>query len=306
MPLPLETARGFVNVWDCDEIGHYNVQFYVAKKTEADAHLRLALGLPPLNRAEDGLRVTIEQDHIRYHGELRAVDTFVLRSGVTALDEGTLTVLHELHNERTGALSATFVSRWACRDGASPAPRPWPAAVREAAAAFSAPLPDPARPRSLGRDARGAVPGLEAVRQAGLPATHRTLVHPGQCDAAGVLAPQHLTALFSESAAHLWHRFGLDWAELQTRNQGTVVLEHFIRHGAPAPAGSALEVLGYTGGRARKTLSFGALVFNAETGELAAMMEATAVVFDLAARKALPVPLEDPARFDALAWPFNT
>ena len=38
--------RGYVSPWDCDEMGHMNVRFYVAKAMEAVAGLAAALGMP--------------------------------------------------------------------------------------------------------------------------------------------------------------------------------------------------------------------------------------------------------------------
>ena len=38
----LDTFRGSVNTWECDEVGHMNVQFYVARASDAAFYLRHA------------------------------------------------------------------------------------------------------------------------------------------------------------------------------------------------------------------------------------------------------------------------
>ncbi len=301
---PLETGRGFVSVWECDEIGHYNVQFYMARKAEADAHLRLALGLPPANRQGDPVCVRVEEDHIRYHGELRAVDTLVLHSGIADMEETGLTVLHEMRNALTGALSATFITRWThlapSAADADAQPAPWPGAVRIEADKLRIGIPQEAQKFSTGM--HGPVPDLTLTqaRGEGLPLTHRALVQPFMTDAEGRLTAQAATAISSDAAAHLWSAFGCDWVELTRQGLGTVVLESLTHYRRPLRAGDATLTLSYTRALSAKTLSFGHLLFNAGTGALSAAIEITAVVFDLKARKVTPLELKDPARFDAL------
>ncbi len=38
----LDTFRGTVNTWECDDVGHMNVQFYVARASDAAFYLRHA------------------------------------------------------------------------------------------------------------------------------------------------------------------------------------------------------------------------------------------------------------------------
>ncbi|MDX5365767.1 MAG: thioesterase, partial [Alphaproteobacteria bacterium] len=76
----LDTFRGTVNTWECDEVGHMNVQFYVARASDAAFYLRHALGLSPSHvKVERRAMVAIEE-HIRFHRELRAGDIMNMRS----------------------------------------------------------------------------------------------------------------------------------------------------------------------------------------------------------------------------------
>ena len=42
----MEVWRGGVNTWECDEMGHMNVRFYVANAMEGLVGLAAALGMP--------------------------------------------------------------------------------------------------------------------------------------------------------------------------------------------------------------------------------------------------------------------
>ena len=62
----LEVWRGGVNTWECDEMGHMNVRFYVARAVEGLVGLAGALGLEGAFRpnAEATLLIT-DQRHVR-------------------------------------------------------------------------------------------------------------------------------------------------------------------------------------------------------------------------------------------------
>ena len=300
--LPLETGRGFVDVWECDENAHYNVQFYMARKSEADAHLRLALGLPSTNRPGDPYWVHIDENHVRYHGELRAVDSLVLHSGIAEIDETHFTIIHEMHNAVTGALSATFVTRWTCltHDYKGVQSNTWPVSVINAAEKLRIPIPSHAKKYSTG--VHGPVPDITLVqaKKEGMALTHRCLVLPSMTDASGCLTEQHITSISSDSAAQLWQALDYDWADLIRQGKGTVVLEALTQYRLPLHAGDATLTLSHTIATTAKALSFGHLLFNAETSSLCAAIEITAVVFDLKQRKVIPLELKDSTRFAAL------
>ena len=49
----IEVARSAVQTWECDQMGHMNVQFYVAKAEEGMTALAAALGLSPRAQRSD-------------------------------------------------------------------------------------------------------------------------------------------------------------------------------------------------------------------------------------------------------------
>ena len=60
----LEVYRGNVNTWECDEMGHMNVRFYVAKCEEAIAILLAELGLSPAEQRRQRVREAMGPDAI--------------------------------------------------------------------------------------------------------------------------------------------------------------------------------------------------------------------------------------------------
>ena len=70
------TGRGAINPWDCDQWGHMNVQFYLAKASDAQAVLAARLGLSPSRLRAAGCRPMPVADRILFKRELRAGDIY--------------------------------------------------------------------------------------------------------------------------------------------------------------------------------------------------------------------------------------
>ena len=70
----IEVARSSVQTWECDQMGHMNVQFYVAKAEEGMAALATALGLGHHVQRENGTVLVAREHHIRFLRELRPED----------------------------------------------------------------------------------------------------------------------------------------------------------------------------------------------------------------------------------------
>jgi len=61
----IEVARSSVQTWECDQMGHMNVQFYVARASDAAFYLRHALGLSPSRVRAEGRAMIALEEHIR-------------------------------------------------------------------------------------------------------------------------------------------------------------------------------------------------------------------------------------------------
>ncbi|MBV1887252.1 MAG: thioesterase family protein, partial [Parvibaculaceae bacterium] len=50
----ITSFKGYVAPWECDEMGHMNIQFYFSKAHDAELHLMDALGLTKEQRWQSG------------------------------------------------------------------------------------------------------------------------------------------------------------------------------------------------------------------------------------------------------------
>ena len=102
----ITTYRGTVYPRHLDHMGHMNVQYYVEKFDEGVWHLFASLGLTPGYMRERKRGMAAVEMNIKYKRELYAGDLIVVRSGVLAVTERSLRMLHEMTNGETGEVAA--------------------------------------------------------------------------------------------------------------------------------------------------------------------------------------------------------
>ena len=244
----LDTFRGSVNTWECDEVGHMNVQFYVARASDAAFYLRHALGLSPSRVRAEGRAMVALEEHIRFHRELRAGDIMHMRSRPVELRDRTMVSFHELFNSATDETSATVVALSGHFDLESRKLIPWPEEARAAAAPFAGPLPSHAEPRSVPREKRLPARRLED-------ATDFIEIYRG--------------------------------AVMLAKRRGTVVLELRLNYLREVRSGAMLVVKSAVTRIEGRTLTFVHYMFDAETGEAVATGEVIAIMLDLDARRSV-------------------
>ncbi len=84
---PVEIWRGGVNTWECDEMGHLNVRFYVSRAMEGLVGVAGALGLPGAFRANAGATLLVKDHHIRFLREARPRAALHMVAGVLEIGE---------------------------------------------------------------------------------------------------------------------------------------------------------------------------------------------------------------------------
>src|SRR5881394_580859 len=85
-----------------DHLGHMNVRFY-----GVNAHAGTAALLDALGVGRDDVQVV--EAYTRHHREQLLDAQLVVRSGVLDVGRSDLRLYHELANDETGVLAATFV-----------------------------------------------------------------------------------------------------------------------------------------------------------------------------------------------------
>jgi acyl-CoA thioester hydrolase len=119
----LPTARGTVQAWHCDHMGHMNVMWYVGRFDEATWNLLAAAGITGAYMREQQRGMVAVDQRLQYKRELLAGDIFTIASGVTEVKSKAILFFHEMRNVETGEVAATArltgvhidaVSRKAC------------------------------------------------------------------------------------------------------------------------------------------------------------------------------------------------
>ena len=95
---PIVTYRGVVYPWQCDQMGHMNVMWYVAKFDEATWYLGATLGVTPTYMAETKRGMAGVQQNITYKRELFAGSIVEILSHVVSIADRKIVLVHEMHD----------------------------------------------------------------------------------------------------------------------------------------------------------------------------------------------------------------
>lgn len=122
----ISTYRGSVYPWQCDQMGHMNVMYYVGKFDEATWNLLAVIGMTASYMRESNAGAAGVQQNISYKRELFPGDVVEIRSRVVSIAERKIVFVHEMRDtERDEVcaiceLTAVHIDRRARR--ASPFP----------------------------------------------------------------------------------------------------------------------------------------------------------------------------------------
>lgn len=286
----IETVRSSVQTWECDQMGHMNVQFYVAREMEGIATLSGALGLRPRSAGVTQATLVPHEQHIRFHRELQPGAPFVLTGGIlTARSEG-LVILQDMKHSLTGVTAATFVTyaQWCDIEYRSGLPLPTIAIAKSAE--LTVDLPPYAAPRGLDMSPPRPTPTLVEANELGMVTTLRGAISEDICDAAGFMRTHNYMGRVSEAIPNLI-------AQTTGRSReggkfGGAALEYRFVFRKPARTGDLIVIKSGLKNVGTKTYTWCHWLFDADAGECFATAEAVAVSLDLVQRKAIEIPAE--------------
>lgn len=282
----IEIGLGSVQSWECDTMGHLNVQHYVSRAGESLGGLALALGLGPSYLRARGLRLAVTDHHIRFLRELRPGAPFVFMGGVVEMADITLRLYQEMRNTLTSKVSAAFVTEAQLHDLKSGEPQLLLPDVRTKAEDLAVTLPEYAAPKGVTRDPVRPTPSWQEADQLGLVLIQQGAVTPGECDEHGFMASRAYMGRVSDGIANLFARTrGKDGA--RDENTGGAALEYrFVYRGYPR-ASDVLSLRSGVKALGSKTITWTHWLFDRETGHAVATAEAVGVHFDLTSRKSI-------------------
>lgn len=131
-------------------------------------------------------------------------------------------------------------------------------------------------------------------------ATYRGTVYPWQCDHVGHMNIMWYVGKFDEANWNLFARLGLTPSYLRQSGRGMAGVQQNITYKRELFAGDIVEVTSRLLELREKSIRFLHEMRNAETGEIAAICEITAVHLDRQAHKSMP--FEDAIRHAAARY----
>ena len=267
------TLNQFVNIWECDENDHMNVQFYYAKFDDAGQIFAVCNGL------ETALGKRIGR-HVRYHSELRGGAQIRILSSLVGGGDSNIGpqsgcyVQHVMQDCDSGRLAATALD-W--HEGAA----------RTAYARIIDLLDMKAAPRALKAPADRGIRQAPAKPEA---AVSRGILHPALCDAQGIARDQAYIGAVSDAASHAWDRIGVSTEWLNTHGFGRVAVEMRLCVHSPMRLGELYQLqLAFTGVQSRaftKRYDF----FDLRDGRHIAFLETAAMILNHTTRRSEPLP----------------
>ena len=287
---PVEVWRGGVNAWECDEMGHMNVRFYLARAQEGLAGVALELGAPQAFAPHAAATLQVRSHHVRFLREARAGDALRMTGGVVEMDETEAVVVQLLTHAEGDAPCAGFLTRVAHATPAKERGFPWPERAREAARRLRTAVPPWAGPRSI----QGTPPcraTLADARALDLSCITRTVVGAQDCDVFGRMGPDRILGRLSEGAGVLMSGIRRALSETGAASRvGGAALEFRLTYADLPRAGDHLEVRSGFIALESKVQRIGHWVLDPVSGRAWVTAQAVIASFDLDARKIIPIP----------------
>lgn len=262
-----------------------NVRFYGVNAAAGTAAVLDGLGVP------ENVTLRPVDIYTRHHREQLLGATLVVRSGaIEVLDHG-IRIYHELANEASGALAATFVHRVRAEDERG-GPIALPTATADAARARLGDIPAHGSTRSisLATDPVATAPALETLRDRDLAMRKVRTIFEDECNADGTYIPAFAPMLTwggepaNRRIPEMVHEgpdgMRMGWASMETR----MVIERLPRLGDRIQSFSAVIAL------ADKTSHRIQWAYDVDRGDLLTTFEVVNLAFDITARAPMSIP----------------
>jgi acyl-CoA thioester hydrolase len=285
-PLPAPLYQGSVNTWECDDGGHLNVRFHLERAMIGLAHMAHALEMPRAFTPAAGSTLTPLEAHVRFLKEARPGAPLVMHGGVIAMGESDATFCLDMRHA-DGAPASCFTIVAAHTETREFRAFPWSARSLAAAVRLKIVLPPHAAPRSIDLKAPPSDASRQRALELGATRIGATIVSPDQCDAFGRLRGEHFVGRISDSVPNLLAGWRKEAAAASGGEAAGAVVEARLVFRRWPRAGDLIEVFSGVAGVADKTNRLVHWLCDPGSSVAWASMEAVALTFDTATRKAI-------------------
>lgn len=288
----VEVWRGGVHTWECDEMGHMNVRFYVVRASEGLAGLAGELGMAHAFSSRAGSTLRVLDHHIRFLREVRPSTALHMIGGVVEMGETEARLLFTLIHSATNEPAASFqilVSH--VTPGAGRA-FPWPQAVRERAGRLVTPIPAYAAARSLSLAPVRIDASLTRADALGLSTITAGALGPRDCDVFGRMNAEGFIGRIADGVGLMGKTLGAIVARHTPSpplRLGAAALEYRMVHLEWPRAGDRLVIRTALTGANDRTLRLAHWMLDPESGAPWGVAEEILASLDLDTRKIVPI-----------------
>ncbi len=285
-----ELYRGNVNTWECDEMGHMNVRFYVAKAQEAMAVLGHTKGLGPAHQRELGTALTVSDHHIRFLREVHAGTGLYACGGIVGCSMDAFQAYIEIRNAQTHEVSATFNTTVHHTDPDMGARIPLADRSRALLLEDLVAVPDYAQPRGLDLVAPKGEASLARAEELGMHVISHGVVQRAQCNENGLMHTQHFIGRVSDGIVNFLPLLQPD--QKSPRDPGRIggaAVEYRLCYHRRPRAGDIIIIRSGLKGLGERTFHLIHWLLDGVTGDAIATSEAVALTLDLQARRSMPL-----------------
>jgi len=203
----IEFWRGCANAWECDELGHLNVRFYLAKAWEAVGDLADRIGMPGAFGPGSVATLLPGEIVIRYLSEVHPGTPLLIEGAVIDVKSKTARICLIVRNAASGQIAAIFqITLRHCVAGRRKS-FDWPERILKKLEALKGALPQEAPPRSLSYARARKVIRLQDADALNLTEIGRGRINPEDCGPFGQLMPEYLQGKISNAAANFSEAF---------------------------------------------------------------------------------------------------
>lgn len=194
--------RGNANAWECDELGHLNVRFYLAKAAEAVGGLAQKIGMPEAFTSRASATLLARSLTVRFLNEVMPGSPLAIHGGVMDYDDTRLTAVLIMEHCALDKPAAAFVVTLCHYAPGAAVAFPWAHRTRDALEALRVMPPPEIETRGLDKSAAERLVSLERADRLGLQEIGRGMINAEDTDAFGHMRAEHAFGKISNSVVH--------------------------------------------------------------------------------------------------------
>lgn len=301
-----EYWRGSVEAWECDEMGHMNVRYWVAHCMDGVQQLAEEIGCGGAFSIGATSTLIPTRQHIKFMREARAGAPLFLRGGIVSFSQSEITIYSEMVHSFSGEIGATFITTLAHVEAKTARAFPFPVRTTHLSQQFLLTIPEHGKPRSIAFDGIAQSGTCDIAEAAGFTRIGLASVRASDVDGFDRLNPEGMIARVSNAMPNLLSK----WREEATaemseidgvsRTAGAAVLEYRLDYLAWPGRGDMSVVYSGLSQVGDKNITLKHWVMDPLTQTPWCVCEALAVTLDLKARKIIANPPRAKAALEAM------